>query len=342
MKKNSKTAVVLLNLGGPDSLEAVRPFLFNLFYDRAIIRLPNPFRWLLAHLISLVRKKTAQKVYSLMGGSSPILKETEAQKIALQKKLGDEYQVFICMRHWHPMTPEVLSKIKEYNPDEIILLPLYPQFSTTTTGSSVAEFKKAMNDSALDVPCKVICCYPTSPGFIDAHAQLINEALDKNTDNISNTTVLFSAHGLPEKIIEEGDPYQFQIEKTVEAIVKKLNKKIEYKITYQSRVGPMKWLDPNTEDEIKTASKLQKTIIVIPIAFVSEHVETLVELDIEYAEIAKDLGAAYIRIAALAVADAFIEDLASNVRKMSLEDVSCRAYPDKVLCPEEFSGCLCK
>ncbi len=360
MSEGKKIAVVLLNLGGPDSLDTVRPFLFNLFYDKAIIRLPNPFRWILANIISLGRKKKAQGVYSLLGGASPILKETKAQADALKKELGDQYEVFICMRYWHPMSSEVVSKVKAYNPNEIILLPLYPQFSTTTTGSSVSDFKNTLKCAKLDIKCKVICCYPTSPGFINAHVELIRKALgdccihdtnshpreggDENEKGMGKNKIiiLFSAHGLPQKIVDGGDPYQKQIEQTVAAVVEKLQYKCEYLITYQSRVGPLEWLKPDTEEEIKIVAREGKTIIVVPIAFVSEHVETLVELDIEYGKIATDLGARYIRVPALGVTKAFIEDLADNVRRVASGDVSCRAYPEKLVCPKEFSGCLCK
>lgn len=313
-----KTAVVLFNLGGPANLDSVRPFLFNLFYDKAIIRLPNPFRWLIAKIISTLRAKTAQAIYSEVGGSSPILKETEKQAAALTKKLGNNFEVFICMRYAPPMSDEVAQKIKDYAPDEIIMLPLYPQFSTTTTGSSIADLKQALAKHKVAASQKVMCCYKTGEGFIKAHVDLIEKTIEPLEDK-NNIRILFSAHGLPQKIIDAGDPYQKQVEETVGAIMKNLPGEviIDHKITYQSRVGPMKWLQPSTIDEIKVAAKLKKTIIVVPVAFVSEHVETLVELDIEYAEIAKNMGAKYLRVPALGTHDDFIEDLAKNVRALA-------------------------
>lgn len=326
-----KTAILLMNLGGPDSLNSVREFLFNLFYDRAIINLPNPFRWIVAKIISSRRNKFAQEIYKKVGGSSPIIRETEKQRIALKNKLNDEnIEIFILMRHFHPMSKEVAKKVKEYNPDKIIMLPLYPQFSTTTTGSSVKDIKEALKKEGVKAQQKLICCYFKDENFISAHADLIKKAIEEEGDK-DNIRLLFSAHGLPQKIIESGDPYQWQVEQTVKAVVDKLNiENLDYKITYQSRVGPLKWIGPDTEEEIKIACAEQKIILISPIAFVSEHVETLVELDIEYMEIAKTHKVKYKRIATLGVNDKFIESLANIIEKSN-----------KRSCPENFSGCLC-
>jgi ferrochelatase len=308
----SKIAVILLNLGGPNSLEAVKPFLFNLFYDKAIIRILNPFRWLLAKFISSRREKKAKDIYALLGGSSPILKNTEAQAEALKKKLGRGYEVFICMRYWHPMSEEVARKIKEYNPDEIVFLPLYPQYSTTTTGSSVEDLQKALEKHGINAKQRIIESYQTNEYFIKSHVELIEDTLSSlrkdEAIQINNIKILFSAHGLPQKIIDAGDPYQKQVEETVAAVMNSF-KTIDHLITYQSRVGPLEWLKPDTEEEIIKAAKEGKIIIVVPIAFVSEHSETLVELDIEYGKIARDLGAQYFRVPALGVEKNFIECL---------------------------------
>jgi len=313
---NKKTAVVLLNLGGPDSLDAVKPFLFNLFYDRAIIRLPNPFRWFIAKFISYRRTKKAKEIYSLLGGTSPILKNTEAQAELLKKKLGSGYEVFICMRYSHPMSDEVAYQIKEYDPDEVIFLPLYPQYSTTTTKSSVEDLEQALNKHGVKAKQKIIESYQANEYFIKAHASLLNSALrEAFSDEVtqSNKIILFSAHGLPKKIIDAGDPYQKQVEETVAAVMSEF-KEIDYKITYQSRVGPLEWLKPDTEEEIKIAAASGKTIIVVPIAFVSEHSETLVELDIEYGKIAHELGVRYFRVPTLGTEKNFIECLAQLCR----------------------------
>lgn len=338
-KKYKKTAVVLMNLGGPDSLDSVKEFLFNLFYDKAIITLPNPFRWVLARIISTIRNKKAQAIYRLVGGASPIMKETMAQKNLLEEELkGRNIEVFIVMRHFHPMSYEVARKIKKYNPEEIIMLPLYPQFSTTTTGSAVEDFKNALSIAGVTSERKVIGCYFKDDSFIASHAHLILDAIDK-TEGKNNIKLLFSAHGLPKKVVENGDPYQWQIEETVKSIVKKLSvKDLDYKVSYQSKVGPLEWLAPNTEDEITIASKEGKAIIVVPIAFVSEHVETLVELDIEYAAIAKRYNVEYLRVPTLSIDRKFIQCLASLV--IEAQD-NKKSIPSSY-CGNHFSKCICR
>ena len=315
---NKKIAVILFNLGGPDSLKNVRKFLFNLFYDPAIINLPNPIRWFLAHFISITRYKGSQKLYALMGGKSPILSETTAQADKLVEELqsdDDEYEVFVSMRYFKPYSKDVIKLLENYSPDEIILLPLYPQFSTTTTASSLDDFNKNLARSSVSqIPVKTVCCYSNDDDFIMSHIANIEKCLEPD---VANIRILFSAHGLPQKVVDEGDPYQFQIESSVNSIMKLLSSKypgIDHRICYQSKVGPMKWLEPSTETEIKLAAKDQKNIILVPIAFVSEHIETLVELDVEYKEIADDLKVSYIRVPALGTDKIFIKSLAKQVR----------------------------
>jgi ferrochelatase len=345
-----KIAVVLFNLGGPDSLENVKPFLFNLFNDKYIISLPWFLRFFVAKLIAGKREKIAQEIYSHTGNKSPILEQTLAQAAALEKELTPsdrvEFKVFTCMRHWHPMTGEVVRNIEEYGPTEVIMLPLYPQFSTTTTGSSFEEFiKKLKNKDKIKI--KSICCYPKDENFINAHVSLIEEKLADKKD-LTSFRVLFSAHGLPEKIVKSGDPYQWQVEKTVQKIIEKLSlnskfKDLDYKITYQSKVGPLKWLEPNTEDEIKLAGSQNKSLVIVPVAFVSEHVETLVELDIEYKKIADSFGIEYIRIPALCTHDLFIKSLISMLVKMVQQSSEMVAPSDLFrICPEKYSKCICK
>jgi protoporphyrin/coproporphyrin ferrochelatase len=345
---NKKTAIVLFNLGGPDSKEAVKPFLFNLFNDKYIITLPSFFRYLIAWLISSRREKTAQEIYSYTGNKSPILDETKAQKLALEKalksKINNEYEVFICMRHWHPMSEEVVKQVKIYDPNEIILLPLYPQYSTTTSASSIEDFSKNLKKHNLNhIYLKTICCYPFDDGFIKAHIDLLNESLNK-LQNKNNYRILFSAHGLPQKIVDSGDPYQWQVEQTVGNIVKNLEiDNLDYKVTYQSRVGPLQWLKPNTEDEIKIAAEEKKSIVIVPIAFVSEHVETLVELDIEYKQIANNYGVEYIRVPALGTNQMFIEYLAKTIENFSNYKESVLSSSSfKKLCPNNFGKCPCR
>ena len=351
-KNRKKIAVVLFNLGGPDSLNAIKPFLFNLFNDQYIITLPSVLRFLVAKLISTRREKVAKAIYANTGGKSPILEETLAQKEALKKELIKNsditFELFICMRHWHPMTAEVVKNIKNYEPNEIILLPLYPQFSTTTTASSLNEFAKNLSKELIDkIKLKTICCYPLNEGFIDSHVKLIEAKLSDKMD-LSNYRMLFSAHGLPEKIVKAGDPYQWQIEQTVFKIINKLQllpkfKKIDYKVTYQSRVGPLKWLEPNTEDEIKIAGKDNKSLIIVPVAFVSEHVETLVELDIEYKHIADEHNIDYVRVPTLSTNELFIKSLANMILNFSSREYSCLSSSNfSRICPDIYGKCPCK
>lgn len=310
-----KTAVVLFNLGGPDSPQAVQPFLFNLFNDPAIIRLPNPFRWLLAKLISTRRAPVATGIYAKMGGRSPILPQTEAQAVALQAVLGDGFRVFIAMRYWHPFADETARQVKAWGADRIVLLPLYPQFSTTTTASSFTDWHRAAARIGLAAPTAAIGCYNDEPGFVAAQTALLRERLPA-AEAKGRVRILFSAHGLPKKIVTDGDPYQQQVERSVAAILQQLGRAdLDTRICYQSRVGPLEWIGPATDAEITRAARETRSIVVVPVAFVSEHSETLVELDIEYAELAHHSGAAsYIRVPTVGAQPAFIEGLARLVR----------------------------
>ncbi|WP_143689876.1 ferrochelatase [Wolbachia endosymbiont of Nilaparvata lugens] len=307
-----KKAVILFNLGGPDSLSAVRPFLFNLFYDRRIVNLPNPFRFLLAKFISKRRESTAQGIYEYIGGKSPILSNTKAQADALELKLNEDgnhvYKVFICMRYWHPFVDEVVKSVKQFDPDEIILLPLYPQYSTTTTLSSIENWQKNAKRYGLKCNTKIINHYYDNQDFIEAHVNLTSKYY-KLASKISKPRVLFSAHSLPVRVIKKGDPYALQIEKTVKLIIKKLNiKDLDWVICYQSKVGPVKWLEPSTESELSRARTDNIPVVLSPISFVSEHSETLVELDIEYKAIIKD--GYYFRVPTLSTDLLFIKCLA--------------------------------
>ena len=310
-----RIAVVLFNLGGPDDQASVKPFLFNLFNDPAIIGLPGIFRTPLAKLISSRRETSAQANYALMGGGSPLLPETSRQAEALQAVLGarlggDEVKVFIAMRYWHPLTEETAAEVAAFGPDEVVLLPLYPQFSTTTTESSLKAWNAAYAGPGVS---RAVCCYPAAAGWVEAQAQAIGEKLDESVGQ--SVRVLFSAHGIPEKLVTgKGDPYQEQIETTVAAVVAAIEAQrgpIDHAICYQSRVGPMKWLGPSTPESIETAANDGVGVVVTPIAFVSEHIETLVELDIEYGELAHEKGASpYLRAPAVGIEPLFIDALA--------------------------------
>lgn len=345
--KNKKSAIVLFNLGGPDSKDSVKPFLFNLFNDKYIIPLPKFLRYFVAWLISSRREKTAQEIYAHLGDKSPILEETKAQADSLEKSLQEfsdiDYKVFICMRHWHPMSNEVVNDIVTFNPDEIILLPLYPQFSTTTTLSSIEDFSSKIKKKLPGILYKTICCYPKDKSFIQSHVSLIAQALEK-ISNKDNYRILFSAHGLPKKIIESGDPYQWQVENTVKTIIDKLPfSEIDYKISYQSRVGPLEWIGPNTEEEIEKAGKEQKELVIVPVAFVSEHSETLVELDIEYKEIAAKHSINYVRVPTLSIDNYFVESLKNMVINANTSESNFLYSSEmKRLCPSSYSKCPCK
>ncbi|GLS01867.1 ferrochelatase [Brevundimonas denitrificans] len=315
-RNGRRIAVVLFNLGGPDDQASVKPFLFNLFSDPAIIGLPNPFRALLARLISSRRETSAQANYALMGGGSPLLPETRRQGEALTQVLagllpGDEVRSFIAMRYWSPLTGQTAAEVAAFAPDEIVLLPLYPQFSTTTTQSSLKAWREAYAGPGVS---RAVCCYPEAPGWIEAQADGVRAKLAEAGDR--PVRVLFSAHGIPESLIaKKGDPYQEQIETTCAAIAARAGLADgSWSICYQSRVGPMKWLGPSTPEAIAQAGRDGVGVVVAPVAFVSEHIETLVELDIEYAELAHEQGVSpYLRSPAVGVAAPFIRTLADAV-----------------------------
>ena len=258
-----KTAVVLFNLGGPDSLEAVRPFLFNLFYDPAILAAPKPVRWLLAKLISARRAPVAREIYEQLGGASPLLENTWAQGEALEGELnrrwaGKDHQArtFVAMRYWQPRAEAAARDVHAYRPDEVVLLPLYPQFSTTTTGSSFEDWKRAARAAGLAAPTRALCCYPDEPGFVGEAAAAIEPALAEAAA-VGTPRLLFSAHGLPKKVVESGDPYQWQVERTAAAIAGAVRARspaaapLDWTVCYQSRVGPLEWIGPYTDDEIQ-------------------------------------------------------------------------------------------
>ncbi len=314
-----RIAVVLFNLGGPTNAEAVRPFLFNLFNDPAIIGLPGLVRTPLAGLISSRREKSAQANYAMMdaGGGSPLNAGTQAQMAALDARLatvlpGDEVKSFMAMRYWHPLTGETAVDVAAFGPDEVILLPLYPQFSTTTTASSLKAWQAAYSGSGRS---RAVCCYPRAAGWIEAQAQGVRAKLaEAERDHPDRPIrVLFSAHGIPAKLVDKGDPYQEQVETTVEAVAQAAGL-TDYAVCYQSRVGPLKWLGPSTPEALQTAATDGVGVVITPIAFVSEHIETLVELDIEYAELAETLGVEpYLRAPTVSVAAPFIAALADAV-----------------------------
>ncbi|HEX4027229.1 MAG TPA: ferrochelatase [Rhizomicrobium sp.] len=336
-----KLAVILFNLGGPDGPEAVEPFLRNLFCDPDIIALPALLRLPLGRFIARRRAPVARKIYAHLGGRSPIFAETRVQADALEKTLsgdGMEAKAFVAMRYWHPFSDGAAQAVKAFNPDRIVLLPLYPQYSTTTVGSSLKDWARAAKKAGLTAPTSRVCCYPWEPGFVAAAAAKIRDAMVGAPDAVSYR-LLLSAHGLPRRIVEKGDPYQWQVEQSAAAIVKALDMPgLEPVVCYQSRVGPLEWIGPSTDAEIKRAGQDGKGVIVAPIAFVSEHSETLVELDIEYRKLAGEKGVPdYRRAATVGAHPDFIAGLAGLVRQ-ALEDeiVTCG---DGRICPTNHKRC---
>jgi len=318
-----KVAVVLFNLGGPDRPDAIRPFLRNLFSDPAIIGAPAPIRWLLARWISCRRAPVARGIYQHLGGKSPLLELTQKQARSLEEQFdtGDEIKAFIAMRYWHPMSDETAREVRKFAPNRIILLPLYPQFSTTTTGSSLSDWERASGKAGVSAPTAAICCYPEEGGFVSAIAARI-EAVLGGVGTEARPRVLFTAHGLPKKIVDRGDPYPDHVERTATAIVEKLGRPdLDWTVCYQSRVGPLEWIGPQTEDEVARAGRDGVPLVVVPVAFVSEHSETLVELDIEYRKLAMAQGVpSYHRVKTVCTDPVFIGGL-KNLVELALESI---------------------
>ena len=339
-----KLAVVLFNLGGPDSLDAVEPFLRNLFGDPAILSLPGLVRGPLARFIAARRAPVAREIYKRIGGRSPIVEETEAQAVALDKVLaasGIEARSFIAMRCWHPFSDEAAAAVKNWGADAIVLLPLYPQYSTTTTASSLSDWDRAAKAAGLTVPTSRLCCYPDGEGFVAASAALIHQTLTRAKPGV-DYRLLLSAHGLPKRTLARGDPYQWQVERTASAIVDRLGiKDLDWQVCYQSRVGPLEWIGPATDAEIRRAGAEGKGVAIAPIAFVSEHSETLVELDLEYAHLALQSGVKdYLRVPTVSAHPAFIESLAQLVRRANAGEGILSGSGARI-CPKRFAACPC-
>jgi len=340
-----RIAVVLFNLGGPDSAAAVEPFLNNLFSDPAIIDLPGPLRWLVARFIARRRAATAGGIYAKIGNRSPILPNTEAQAAALAEQLRDlgEVKVYCSMRYWHPMSDAVAATVKSFAADEIVLLPLYPQFSSTTTASSYRAWIAAAADVGLAAPTKLVCCYPTEAGFVAAAAASIRLGIAESTAKTGRQPrLLFSAHGLPKKIVKRGDPYPAQVGQSARAIAAALGlADSEWTVCFQSRVGPLEWIGPYTDDEIRRAGRDGVAVVLFPIAFVSEHSETLVELDIDYRHLAAQSGVPhYVRVPTVGTAPAFIAGLAGLVRQAVASPSPVRSQAGRRLCAAGDGCCV--
>jgi ferrochelatase len=334
-----KRAVVLFNLGGPDAPSAVEPFLFNLFNDPAIIGAPGPIRWALAKFISARRAPKAQAIYAELGGASPLLANTRRQADALGATLGGDWRVFIAMRYWHPMADETARAVAAWGADKIVLMPLYPQYSTTTSGSSLADWHRAARRAGLAVETSTVCCYPTHPALIAAQAKLVRPLLMEAAE-AGKPRLLLSAHGLPKKVVAQGDPYQWQVEATARALVDALGiAGLDWQVCYQSRVGPLAWIGPYAEAEIARAGRDKVPLVVAPIAFVSEHSETLVELDRTYRDLALGAGVPrYRRVPALAEHPDFIDCLATLAREAAgRQGIGCAQGARR--CPKDRARC---
>ena len=314
-----KIGVILLNLGGPDSLKAVKPFLYNLFSDRYIISLGPPFMQRpLAWLISTLRASKARKAYAEIGGASPILRITESQAGALEENLkrpgplnqhSNSFSVYTGMRYWSPLIQDAVRSALDDGVDKVIGLTLYPHYSRATTGSTKRIFDKVVE--RFNIKSGFIKSWFNHPLYIEALAETIKDGL--SGVNIEGTNILFSAHSLPVSLIEEGDPYVKEVEGTISAVIERLKQSISlppHHLGYQSRSGPVKWLQPSTDEMIvRLAGKGIKRLLVVPVSFVSDHVETLYEIDILYRRLAESQGMELVRAASLNTHPIFISAL---------------------------------
>ncbi len=296
--------VVLLNLGGPDSLDAVEPFLYNLFCDPDIIDFPGAFlfRKRLATLISTKRSPRVEKQYEQIGGKSPLKDHTLKQAELLEAKLNEKIpaKVYVAMRYWNPTTDDALDAIERDGIKRVIMLPLYPHYSKATTVSSMKEWDNRLKErhSRLQLDTTLIESYYDHPTYVEAFVERINEAFERiPAERRDSVHILFSAHGTPMKLVREGDPYSLHIKKTIDAIVRQGGITHDYSLCYQSKVGPLKWLTPSTPDTIKElAAKGVKNMLIVPVAFASDHLETLFEVGIEFRHMAETAGVEHFEV----------------------------------------------
>ncbi|MDA8169804.1 MAG: ferrochelatase [Nitrospiraceae bacterium] len=288
MDENRPIGVLLLNLGGPDSPAAVRPFLYNLFSDRMIIRLGPAFlQKPIARMISAARASKAINAYGLIGGGSPLNELSLAQARALESALGGGFRTFVGMRYWHPFIREALEQARSAGINKLIVLSLYPHYSLATTGSSLHKLTEDLK--SFDMQTGVIEPWFRHPLYIEALAENIRKGMASFERDNKEIFVLFSAHGLPVKIAGMGDPYVEHVKGTIEAVREKVE--MEYALSYQSRTGPVKWIGPYTDEMLKELARNGvKNVLMVPVSFVSDHIETLYEIDILYKRLADGLG----------------------------------------------------
>ncbi|AJE01994.1 ferrochelatase [Geobacter pickeringii] len=313
---SDKTAVLLLQMGGPDSLDAVEPFLVNLFSDREIIRIGPAFlQPFIARLIARRRSRGVEHKYGEIGGKSPIRELTEAQARALEEALGTGYRCFVAMRYWKPSTVEALAAIRREGISKVIALSLYPHYSRATSGSSINELKRVVAEAGTTFDLTIVDRFYDHRLYIDALAEKIREGLD-DFHPLAEVQVLFSAHSLPQSFIDEGDPYLSHIEETVRLVIERFEG-VTYHLAFQSRAGPVTWLEPSTDQMLEhLAAHDVKNLLIVPLSFVSDHIETLHEIDIEYAQMAHKLGySRFRRSPSLNASPTFIACLAELVRQ---------------------------
>lgn len=331
------TAVVMMNLGGPDSLEAVEPFLYNIFSDPDVLQLPLGFLYqkALARKISRSRAAESAECYRKIGGRSPILELTREQGALLEKALGPGFRTYVAMRAWKPFTEEAVEALLADGAKEVVALPLYPQRSRTTTLSSLRELKRLLAKKAPGLPLREICCYPTESGLVGGWVERICGALGALPEGRrARAHVLFSAHGLPKSVVEGGDPYLSQVQATVAAVMQRLGSGQPHSLAFQSKATRAKWLEPSTQDALAALARSGvEDVAVVPIAFLTDHIETLYELDLLIRDHARAVGIPhYHRVAALNGSSALIEGLARLVRKaLALETPVCEGGP--IACP---------
>jgi ferrochelatase len=315
-----KLGVLLFNLGGPETLRDVRPFLYRLFSDPEIIRVKwTPLRKLIAFMIATFRHKTSEGYYSQIGGGSPLRRLTEEQAEALAAELksrGSNVQTFVGMCTWHPLLEEAVERVQRSDIDSLVILPLFPQYSVTTTGSGFAALRRLIDERPEFKKLNIqwVSAWPDQPTYIQSFAEAIERELARFTDS-GKAHILFSAHSIPESYVKEGDPYLNQTKQTVELVMDRLGRRHPYQLCFQSKIGPVKWLEPFTSDVItKLGKEGVEDVLVVPISFVSEHIETLYELDILFKKIAAEAGVRnFRRVPALNSDATFIRALAEIV-----------------------------
>ncbi|XP_023734579.1 ferrochelatase-2, chloroplastic isoform X1 [Lactuca sativa] len=326
IEEDDKIGVLLLNLGGPETLHDVQPFLYNLFADPDIIRLPRLFRFLqrpLAQLISTLRAPKSKQGYASIGGGSPLRKITDEQADALKMALEEKKvasNVYVAMRYWHPFTQEAVRQIKRDGITKLVVLPLYPQFSISTTGSSIRLLQTLFREDKIlsKLPVAIIQSWYQRQGYVKSMADLIHKEL-QTFGSPDEVMIFFSAHGVPVSYVRDaGDPYKDQMEECIDLIMHELKARgihNHHKLAYQSRVGPVEWLKPYTDEVlVELGQKGVKSLLAVPVSFVSEHIETLEEIDMEYKELALESGIQnWGRVPALGCTSTFIADLADAV-----------------------------